>query len=67
MAISQVADLHIHDPSQTECLSNGNSKGALPHAQQWVIDVNVSPETSLLDQRDTELHLHLSLTVTIQN
>lgn len=51
-------------PSHTEGLSNGNGKGALPHAQQWVIDVSLSPETSLLDRRDAELHLHLSLTVT---
>lgn len=64
MAISQVADLHIHLSITHWSLSNGNSKGALPHVQQWLIYIRLSPETSLLVHKDAELNLQRSFTVT---
>lgn len=64
MAISQVADLHIHLSITHWSLSNGNSKGALPHAQQWLIYIRLSPETSLLVHKEAELNLQRSFTVT---
>ena len=52
LASSQVADLHTHTHTHTQCsithterLSNGNIRGALLHAQQWVITVSLRPET----------------------
>lgn len=42
-------------------LSSGSNKGAL-RAKQWVIAVSLGTETSLVYQRDTKLHLHLSRT-----
>lgn len=64
MAISQVADLHIHLSITHWSLSNGNSEGALAHAQQWLISISLSPETSLLVHKDAELNLQRSFTVT---
>lgn len=64
--INQIADLHIrHFITHRGDLSNGNSKGALPHPQQWVINVSLSPENSLLVQKDTGLHLPVVLTVMV--